>query len=57
MLKSASGPAPPALKEGDDLRGWHVVRIEADAVILTANGEERRIAFAKPKQGVTLGKP
>jgi hypothetical protein len=59
LVKAATGESPPALKEGDEFRGWHVEKIEAEAVVLTAQGEEKRIEFPKGKQesGISIGKP
>jgi hypothetical protein len=58
LLKSAGGQNSPSLKEGDEFHGWHVEKIEAQAVVFTGQGEERkRIAFPEAKPGVSVGTP
>lgn len=56
ILKAQSGESPAGLKEGDDYRGWHVARIEPEAVLFTRDNDEKRLEFAKPKPGgVVIG--
>jgi hypothetical protein len=58
LFKTAGGQNAPSLKEGDEFHGWHVEKIEAEAVVFAGQGEEKkRVAFPGAKPGVSIGTP
>jgi hypothetical protein len=58
LFKTAAGQNSPSLKEGDEFHGWRVERIEAEAVVFTGQGDEKkRIAFPEVKPGLSIEKP